>query len=68
MPQRDRGQGTRNKDFRRWKMREKRKGARRGAGIFCPPEWDKGLPLEREQTSMLRKKMAVGKGGNSVLA
>jgi hypothetical protein len=47
LPQRDRGQGIRNKD-RKWRMGKKGKGTR---------EEDKGLPLDREETGVVHRKM-----------
>lgn len=45
MPQRDKGQGIRNK-FQRQRMRKKGQGER--AGVFVLE--DGGLPLDREET------------------
>ena len=55
LPQRDKGQGIRDKD-RRQETRE------RGKGV-CP-DWrvDKGLPLDREEAGVAHRKMAVYKG------
>lgn len=39
-------------------MKEKVKEARKGGGVFVP-EWDKGLPLDREETNVAHRKMAV---------
>uniref|UniRef100_A2AP18-5 Isoform 5 of 1-phosphatidylinositol 4,5-bisphosphate phosphodiesterase eta-2 n=1 Tax=Mus musculus TaxID=10090 RepID=A2AP18-5 len=59
LPQRERGQGVRDKD-RRWRVREKGKGTREGARGICPGgRGDKGLPLDREETD--RQTWPIGK-------
>ena len=64
LPQRDKGQGIREKE-REYKGEEGNKG--KGTGAFVP-EWDKELPLDREETDVAHKQVAVykGKGGNPV--
>lgn len=47
MSQRERKQGRRNKDSRQ-RTREKGKRTREGGKELFVSEWDKGLPLDRE--------------------
>ena len=67
LPQRDRGQGTRDKD-RRWRTWEKGKGTREREEGYLSLE-DQGLPLDREEADVVHWKMAFYKGttGNPVL-
>ena len=58
MPERDKGEGIRDKD-RRWRMRRKGKRAREKRKRYLPRR-DKGLPLDREKTDMACRKMANG--------
>lgn len=39
-------------------MKEKGKGTTEGGGVFVP-EWDKGLLLDREETDVAHRKIAV---------
>ena len=58
--QRDKGRGIRDKD-RRWRMRTEGKGTwEMGKGYLS--QRDKGLPLDREETGVDHRQMAVYKG------
>ena len=39
-------------------MKETARGTTEAGGVFVP-EWDKGLPLDREETDVAHRKMAV---------
>ena len=66
MPQRDRGQGIRRQQRQEMGGDGEGEGnkAERG-GVFLP-EWDKGLPLYREETGMAHRQTVVFKGETRV--
>ena len=68
MPQRDKGQGIKDKDWRqRIRDKKKKKGtSERGKG--CLPQRGKGLPLDREEMDVAHRQMALYKGKGEPLS